>query len=203
VKPKVQFAIVALLAAAILAPSAIGSPAGDLASVLKDYSRDERVTPCRFTQAQLTSARTQISDDIETYAKGIRAAIAREVKRWKDGGCKGKGAAANKLRIVKVKAGGGPGDEYVTIKNTGRRAVSLKGFALRDAADHTLKFRKTKLKAGRKLKVITGCRKGHRSAMRRGSSYYACRKAEVWDDAGDVVELLGVGGGLLASKTYG
>jgi hypothetical protein len=203
VKPKVQFVVVALVAAAVLAPSATGSPAGDLASVLRDYSRDGKITPCRFTQGQLASARTQISDDIETYAKGIRAAIAREVKRWRDGGCRGKGAAANKLRIVKIKAAGGPGDEYVKIKNTGRRAVSLKGFALRDAADHTLKFRSTKLRAGRTLKVITGCRKGHHSAMRRGSSYYACRKAEVWDDAGDTVELLGVGGGLLASKTYG
>lgn len=200
---KAQLAVIAvLLTAAVLAPSAAGSPAGDLKSVLQDYSRDDKVTPCRFTLGQLESARTQISQDIEAYAKGVRAAIVREVKRWKDGGCKGKGAAANKLRIVTVKAAGGPGKEYVTIRNTGRKAVSLGGFALRDAGDHTLKLRSTKLKAGAKLKVITGCRKGHRKALRRGSSYYACRKSEVWDDAGDTVELLGRGGGLLATKSY-
>lgn len=199
---KSKLAVIAIALAAVLTSSAAASPAGDLKSVLRDYSRDEKVTPCRFTQGQLESVRTQISEDIETYAKGVRAAIVREIKRWKDGGCKGKGAAANKLRIVTVKPKGGPSKEYVTIRNTGKKAVSLKGFALRDADDHTLKFRSTKLKAGAKLKVITGCRKGHKRAVRRGSSYYACRKNEVWDDAGDTVELLGVGGGLLATKKY-
>ena len=198
-----QLAIAAALVAALLAPSAAASPAGDLQSVLRDYSRDEKLTPCRFTQGQLESARSQISEDIETYAKGVRGAIVREVKRWKNGGCKGRGAAASKLRIVRIDAAGGPRKESVTIRNVGRKAISLRGFALRDAADHTLKLRSTKLRAGRKLTVITGCRKGHRRPVRRGSRYYACRQAEVWDDAGDVVELLGRGGGLLAQKRYG
>ncbi len=198
----VQLALGAVLVGAVLAPSAAGSPAGDLKSVLRDYSRDEKITPCRFTQGQLESARAQISPDVETYAKGIRPAIVREIKRWEDGGCKGRGASASKLRIVAIKARGGPRRESVTIKNSGRKAVSLRGFALRDAADHTLKFRSTKLAAGRRLQVITGCRKGHKSAVRRGSRYYACRSNEVWDDAGDTVELLGRGGGLLAQKTY-
>lgn len=200
---KSKLAVTIVVLAAVLAPSAAGSPTADLNSVARDHSRDDKITPCRFTKGQLESARSQISEDIETYAKGIRAAITREVKRWRDGTCKGKGAAANRLRIVTVKAKGGAGREYVTIKNTGRKAVSLSGFALRDAGDHTLKFRSTKLKAGSKLKVITGCRDGHRSAVRRGSSYYVCRRNEVWDDAGDTVELLGKGGGLLATRTYG
>ncbi len=199
---KISLAVATVLLAAVLAPSAAGSPTADLNSVARDYSRDEKITPCRFTQRQLEAARSQISEDIETYAKAIRAAIRREVKRWKDGGCKGRGAAANTLRIVTIKATGGAGKEYVTIRNTGRKAVSLRGFALRDAGDHTLKFRSTKLKSGAKLKVITGCREGHKSALRRGASYYACRRNEVWDDAGDTVELLGKGGGLLATRTY-
>ena len=198
-----QLAVVTVLVAAVLAPSAAGSPAGDLQSVLRDYSRDEKITPCRFTLGQLKSTRAQISEDIETYSKGIRPAIAREVRRWRDGACKGKGASARKLRIVAIKAAGGPAREYVTIKNSGRKTIDLRGFALRDAADHTVKFRSTKLRAGRTLRVVTGCRKGHRRPVRRGARYYACRKAEVWDDAADVVELLGRGGGLLARKTYG
>lgn len=195
--------VVAVLAVAVLAPSAAGSPAGDLKSILRDYSRDEKITPCRFTAGQLANARSQISEDVEAYAKGIRGAIARETKRWKDGACKGKAGAAGKLRIVTIKAAGGPDKEFVTIRNTSRRTVQLRGFALRDGADHTLTFRAAKLRAGRKLTVVTGCRKGHRSAVRRGSRYYACRKTEVWDDGGDVVELLGRGGGLLTQKTYG
>ena len=39
-------------------------------------------------------------------------------------------------------------------------------------------------------------------AVRRGSRYYACRKTQFWDDAGDVVELLAPGGGLLSQKRY-
>lgn len=197
-----KLAIAAVLITALLAPSAAASPAGDLKSVLRDYARDEKITPCRFTQGQLESSRTQISEDVEIYAKGIRRALAREIKRWKDGACKGKGARATKLRIVAIKATGGPGQESVTIKNTGRKSINLRGFALRDGADHTLKFRSTKLNAGRKLRVVTGCRKGHKGAVRRGSRYYACRTNEVWDDAGDIVELLGRGGGLVAKKTY-
>ena len=202
-KRTAQVAVAAALLTGALAPTAAGSPAGDLKSVLRDYSPDERITPCRFTRGQLESARSQISEDIETYSKGIRPAIVREVKRWRDGGCKGKGAAASRLRIVSIKAAGGPAKEYVTIKNIGRKTVNLRGFALRDAGDHTVKFRTGKLRAGRTLRVVTGCRKGHRSPVRRGARYYACRKAEVWDDAADVVELLGRGGGLLAQKTYG
>lgn len=199
----VQLAVVAVLVAAVLAPSAAGSPAGDLQSVLRDYSRDDKITPCRFTLGQLKSTRTQISEDIETYAKGIRGAIARETRRWRGGRCKGKGPSATKLRIVAIKAGGGAAKEKVTIKNIGSKTINLRGLALRDGADHTLKFRSTKLRPGRRLIVVTGCRRGHRSAVRRGTRYYACRKNEVWDDAGDVVELLGRGGGLIARKTYG
>lgn len=199
---KLALATPLAVAAAVLAPSAIGSPQGDLDSILRDYSRHDKITPCRFTQGQLESARALISDDLETYAAGIRPAIARAVKRWKDGGCKGRGASANRLRIVAIKASGGPGKESVTIKNTGRKTVNLRGYALRDATDHVVKLRSSKLKAGRKLTVITGCRAGHRKAVQRSTRYYACRKTEVWDDAGDIVELLGVGGGLLAQKTY-
>jgi ribosomal protein L16/L10AE len=203
VKSTIQLVIAAVLvAAAVLAPGAVGSPEADLASVSNDYARDDKVTPCRFTQAQLESARSQITEDVETYAKGLRPAITREIKRWKDGGCKGKRAGAGKLRIVVIKAKGGPDAESVTIKNAGKKAVDLRGYALRDAADHTLEFRRTKLAAGRKLRVLTGCRSGHKSPLRRGTTYYVCRKNEVWDDAGDTVELLGPGGGLLAQKTY-
>ena len=197
-----KLAITAVLGAAVLAPAAAGSPTGDLNAVLRDYSRDEKITPCRFTKGQLETARALISEDIDIYAKGFGPALAREIKRWRDGDCKGKGPSATKLRIVAIKARGGPAKESVTIKNTGRKAISLSGFALRDATDHTLKFRSTKLKAGRKLEVITGCRKRQQGAVRRGSRYYACRTNEVWDDAGDVVELLGRGGGLVAKKRY-
>lgn len=200
-RSRLQLAIVAVLAAVVLAPSAVASPSADLAAMIRDYSRDQRITPCRFTQGQLEAARSRIPDDVGTYARGIDVAIAREIKRWKTRGCAGKRGGAD-LRIVAVQPDGGARTESVTIKNAGSKTVNLRGYALRDGTDHTLKFRATKLKKGRKLRVVTGCRSGHRSAVRHGSRYYACRKKPVWDDAGDVVELLGPGGGLLSQKRY-
>lgn len=201
-KPPSWIALAALLAAAALAPAAVASPAADLAAMIRDQARDNKLTPCRFTKNQLNNARTQISGDIDTYGKGIRTAINRELKRWSDGRCKGKRDGA-KLQISKVRGAGVAGKEYVTIRNLAGKTVNLRNYALRDAGDHVVKFRSTKLKRGAKLKVITGCRSGHETAFRRGSSYYACRSAEVWDDAGDLVELLGPGGGLLSRKAYG
>jgi len=202
VKLPFQLALAALLVAAVLVPTAGASPAADLSAMIRDHSRDDKLTPCRFTKNQLNNARTQISADIDAYGKGIRTAINRELKRSSDGTCKGKRDGA-KLQISTVRAAGAAAKEYVTIRNLAGKTVNLRSYALRDSTDHVLKFRSTKLKRGAKLKVITGCRSGHKSALRRGSSYYACRSAEVWDDAGDLVELLGPGGGLLSRKQYG
>ncbi|HEV2059511.1 MAG TPA: lamin tail domain-containing protein [Solirubrobacteraceae bacterium] len=191
-----------LMSAAVLAPTAAASPSADLAAMIRDHARDDKLTPCRFTKNQLNNARTQISGDIDVYGKGIRSAINRELRRWRDGRCRGKRGGA-KLKITKVRGTGDAGKEYVTIRNLAGKTVDLRNYALRDRDDHVLKFRSTKLKRGARLKVITGCRSGHRKPVRRGSSYYACRRAEVWDDVGDLVELLGPGGGLLSRKQYG
>ena len=185
----------------MLAPSAVASPTADLASIGRDYAGDQRITPCRFTKDQLKTARHEITPDIETYATGLSAAISRAIRRWTDGACRGKRGGA-RLSIVVVRPKGEAGEESVTIKNLTRRAVNLRNYALRDSTDHTLRLRAMTLKAGRTLRVVTGCRSGHRGVLRRGSSYYACRSKQIWDDAGDLVELLGPGGGLLASKQY-
>ena len=201
-----KIALVAGLAAAALAEGAAGSPSADLTAIARDYASGRDITPCRFTQAQLTGARTLVNADVETYAAGLGVAIDREIKRWRDGGCTARQAAVAagaKLVIVKVQAKGGARRESVTIRNRSRKTVNLRNYALRDAGDHTLKFRTTKLKPGRSLRAVTGCRKGSNKSGRRANSYYFCRSRQVWDDAGDTVELLGPGGGLLHSRTYG
>jgi hypothetical protein len=205
VKAPIKLAVVAALLLATLAPGAGASPSADLTAIGRDFGADRKLTPCRFTQAQLEGARGQITPDIETYAAGLSAAIDREIKRWKDKGCTAKliaSAAGATLRIVAIQPKGGARKESVTIKNVGRKSVNLRGYALRDAGDHTVKLHSTKLKAGKRLRIVTGCRTGTKKAVRRGSRYYACRSKQIWDDAGDTVELLGRGGGLLAAKTY-
>lgn len=200
-----KVALVALLAAAALAAGAAASPSADLTAIARDYASGRDITPCRFTLAQLQGARPLVNADVETYAAGLGAAIDREIARWRAGGCTPKQAAAAagaRIVIVKVQPKGGARKESVTIRNRGSKTVNLKGYALRDAGDHTLKFRATKLKAGRSLRAVTGCRTGSKKSGRRGTRYYFCRSKQVWDDAGDTVELLGPGGGLLATKTY-
>jgi hypothetical protein len=187
---------------AVLAPGAAGSPSADLSTMLADLGRDEKLTPCRFTTTQLKNAQAQITGDVDAYAKGIRPAIKRELKRWADGKCKNKRGYA-KLKIVKVSPAGEPGNESITIKNIGKKAANLRNYALRDRDDHVLRLRKTKLKAGATLRVVTACRSGATKAGRKGSRYYVCKSVAVWDDAGDLVELLGPGGGLISKKTYG
>lgn len=200
-RASLRLALATSLLAALLAPNALASPAADLSSIGRDYAGDQRITPCRFTKDQLKAARHEITPDIETYATGLREAITRAIGRWTSGDCRGKRGGA-RLSIVVVRPKGEAGEESVTIKNLTRKAVNLRNYALRDTTDHTLKLRALTLRAGRTLRVVTGCRSGHRGVLRRGSSYYACRSKQVWDDAGDLVELLGPGGGLLASKRY-
>jgi hypothetical protein len=200
-----KLAAAAVLVAGALAPAVAASPSADLTAIGRDYASGRNITPCRFTVAQLQGARSAVTADVATYAAGLTGAIDRELKRWKDRGCTAKkiaAAAGGKLRIVSVRPKGGARAESVTIQNAGKTTVNLRGYALRDAGDHTLKFRATKLKRGAKLRVITGCRSGSKQAVRRGTRYYFCRSKEVWDDAGDTVELLGRGGGLLSRKTY-
>lgn len=199
-------ALVALAVGVVVAPGAGASPASDFAAIVMDFRGDQKITPCLFSQAQLESARTQVGPDANAYAPGLSAAIGREIQRWKDGGCTAKRVATAKgadVRIVKVKAKGAARTESVTLRNYSSKSVNLKGYVLRDAADHNIKFKKTTLKAKRSVVVVTGCRKGSKKALRKGTRYYACRSTEFWDDAGDVVQLVNAKGGLLSQKTYG
>jgi Lamin Tail Domain len=202
----IRCALAALLVGVVAAPGVLASPASDFDAVIKDYTRDQKVTPCLFTQAQLEAARTQLGPDVNAYAPGLSTAISREIKRWKDGDCTAKKVAAARgadVRIVKVKSKGGVKSESVTLRNYSGKSVNLRGYVLRDAGDHVIKFKKTTLKAKRSVVVVTGCRKGTKKAVRKGSRYYACRSKEFWDDAGDIVQLVNPKGGLLSQKTYG
>ena len=202
----IRCALVALLAGVVVAPGVLASPASDFNAIVKDFTSGRNITPCLFTLAQLEAARTQLGPDANAYAPGLGVAISREIKRWKDGDCTAKKVAAAKgadVRIVKIKSKGGVRSESVTLRNYSSKAVNLRNYVLRDAGDHLIKFKKTSLKAKRSVVVVTGCRKGSKKAVRKGTRYYACRSTEFWDDAGDVVELVNAKGGLLSRKAYG
>jgi hypothetical protein len=200
---QVRCALGALLVAVMLVPVAGAGAASDRDAVLKDYSSGRNITACAFTLGQLENVLSQLGPDINVYAPGLNDAVKREIQRWKAGECKGKKGAAVDIRIVKIKSKGGARSESVTLKNFGAKNVSLRRYVLRDASKHAIRFKKTTLKAGRSVVVVTGCRKGSKAAVRKGTRYYGCRKTQFWDDAGDVVTLVNDKGTLLSSKAYG
>jgi len=196
-------AVAAALLATVLVPAAGASPASDLSAVIKDYGSDADIASCRFTLGQLESARSALGSDINTYAPGLKVEINREITRWKDGGCKNKAGAPSDVRIVKIQYKGGVKKESVTLKNFGRKAINLRGYVLSDYAKHKIKFKKTSIKAGRTLRVVTGCGKGHKKAYRKGSTYYGCRTKQFWENGGDIAGLFTSGGTLVSIKSYG
>lgn len=183
--------------AAVLAPGATASSAGTLSAVLKDFQSDGDITACLFTKAQLTSVKSQIAADSDTYSPDFKAEVNREIRRVSAGECSGK-ALSGHLRIVKAKGRGSASREYVTIKNAGSKRVNLRGYALRDHARKKLRLKTVSLARGRTLRVITGCAKGKHRASHTGSRYYACQKKQFWSDTRDVAELLSPSGKVLA-----
>ena len=186
--------------------------ADEFSDVQGDYQGDGQITPCRFTKGELLAAKQQAQAYPDSLYTGFLAEIDQEVARWDSGGCTGVAQpppAGNTavLRIVKVKARGTrgkPRSEYVTIRNVGRRAVALGGLALRNRLDKGVRLPRTaRLRAGRRLRVVTGCFKARRKPVRRGNRFFACRKrGQLWNNSGDVVKLVNARGVVLAQLGY-
>ena len=200
--------VVGLAAAVIATQPASAGPNEDYAAVHADWQADGDVGSCRFTRPQLVNAHNLATND-DLY-NGFRDEVDREINRWDSGGCNGAGGgSSNKadFHIVALKGkvrSRNKRKEYVTIKNKGGKTGSLKGWAVKDRSGHRIRFRrKLRVKAHRRLRVVTGCVKGHRKAFRRGSRYYACRKKSIWNDKGDVAKLARPGGNVVSQRGFG
>ncbi len=87
--------------------------------------------------------------------------------------------------------------EYIVLKNTGNRAKRLKGWKIKDqGADHTYKFGRFKLRAGRSVTIHTG-----RGADTRFDRYWDLDNY-VWNNDGDKARLLSRGGKTADSCSY-
>lgn len=207
----------AVVAATVLLPTSttLAAPADDARAVFGDWKPDGRITPCRFTRAQLVRTLTVLDGgDADAYSPGFRDEVRREIARHDAGGCRGvapgagSGADARRrsalrtLRITTIRPKGGLG-ESVTIRNAGTRAVSLRGATLRDRSGRRVRLGSGRLGAGRSLRVFTGCAKGRRKASRRGSRLHACLRRQVWKDRGDVVKVVDSRRVVVAQRGYG
>ena len=200
------------LLAALGAPSAVAAPNDDYREVFRDWQPDGDVAACRFSRAQLVNARDVAATvtDFDSYAPGFKDEVGREVARHDARGCSGVTApsarrnrsALRAMRIVAIKPKGGR-SESVTIRNTGRRAVSLRGATVRDRAGNRVRLGPGRLGARRSLRVITGCLRSAKRPVRRGGSMYACRSRRLWDDRGDVVKVVDARRIVVAQRGYG
>ncbi|NEC90796.1 lamin tail domain-containing protein [Streptomyces sp. SID12501] len=73
--------------------------------------------------------------------------------------------------------------EWVEIKNTGSASISLKGWILKDVANHKYTFANLKIGAGKTMKIRTG--KGTDSAATK----FQNRRAYVWNNTSDTAIL--------------
>ncbi|MEU7086399.1 lamin tail domain-containing protein [Streptomyces achromogenes] len=86
--------------------------------------------------------------------------------------------------------------EWVQLKNTSGKAVSLKGWVLKDASNHKYVFPDVKIGAGKYLKIHTG------SGTNTASDRYQGRRAYVWNNDKDTATLTKAGGGKVASCSW-
>ena len=204
--------LVAVLGASV--PVAQAAPIDDYNAVADDFRGDGDITPCRFSRQQLVSAGLVAGGvpDFDRYAPGFRTELAREIARHDTGGCSGVATPADpgratsplrRVRITRIRPRGGL-LESVTIRNSGSRSVNIGRATLRDRRGNRVRIpRGTRLGARRSLRVITGCARGRRRAVRRGSRLFACRRSRVWDDRGDVVKVVDTRGTVVAQRGYG
>ncbi|MGI8946337.1 MAG: lamin tail domain-containing protein [Thermoleophilaceae bacterium] len=204
------FVLAVAAAALALLPGApaAAAPVDDFGAVFGDWQRQPAgtITPCAFTPARLRGALAATGTDTDAYAPGFRDAVRRELARHAAGGCRGSGPGARsplrRLRIVKIRPRGGS-RESVVIRNTGRKAVRLRGATLRDRGGRRIRLGRGKLGARRSLRVYTGCLRGSRRVRRRGARLYACLRRRVWDDRGDIVRIVDRRGVTVAQRGYG
>ena len=203
------------LAAIFLLPgaSALAAPVDDYNAVLADWRAGGDVTPCRFTRTQLVNARNVAGTvpDFDSYAPGFREEVTQEIARHDRGGCRGVSPQTpasrrsrshlRAIRITAIRPRGGS-RESVTIRNTARGAVRLRGATLRDRSGKRLRL-SGRLGGRRTLRVITGCAGARRRPARLGAQLFACRSGRLWDDRGDVVKVVDARGIVVAQRGYG
>ncbi|MFG2072542.1 lamin tail domain-containing protein [Nonomuraea maritima] len=122
-------------------------------------------------------------------------------------------AAASPVQITKIyyDSPGSPDNggnaslngEYAVIKNTGKKAVNLNGWTLRDAtkrSDHIYRFGTFTLKAGKTVTVRTG--KGRNTATTRYWGRSGGTLAYIWNQTSDTAYLRDASGKPADSCSY-
>ncbi|MFE9552178.1 lamin tail domain-containing protein [Streptomyces sp. NPDC006692] len=87
--------------------------------------------------------------------------------------------------------------EWVTVTNTGRSSVNLKGWTLSDRSHHVYTFGAFTLGGHNSVRVHTGIGRNTRSDV------YQDRRAYVWNNTGDTATLRDNHSRVIATRTWG
>ncbi|KIZ15732.1 lamin tail domain-containing protein [Streptomyces natalensis] len=87
--------------------------------------------------------------------------------------------------------------EWVTVKNTGRWPVTIKGWTLSDKSGHTYRFGNVRLAGRSQVRVHTGIGRDNRWDL------YQDRRAYVWDNDGDTATLRNDHRRIVDSRSWG
>ncbi|GIF73601.1 lamin tail domain-containing protein [Asanoa siamensis] len=87
--------------------------------------------------------------------------------------------------------------EWISIVNNGRRAVNLRGYTIKDRANHVFRFNNnTWLGGGERIRVHTGFGRANDNQAFWGS------RTHIWNNEGDVATLSGPRGARLDTCAY-
>ena len=206
---KLLFLAAALVSALALAPPASAGPTEDYQSVRADWRRDGNITPCRFSEEQLSNARAIADANPDDQYTDFPAEIDRELARVRSGACRGRTPDTERdasplagLRIVRVGATGAAAREFVRVRNTGRRTISLNGATVRNRRGARARLpRGVRVRRGATVTIRLGCLRGRRTA--RGRTVYACRRSGLFADGGDVARLADRQGIVVSQRGFG
>lgn len=193
-----RVALATAVIAAVLAVPAGASPQTDFNAVYADWKKDGKITQCYWSQSQLQNAETVASGNPDfQYDTRFPNATRVEINRWKNGGCAGvtpidarRKSPLFGAHIVSVRGRGGPGAEYVKIRNGAKKALSFRKASLTNLKGSGFYFPpRFRLAKGRTAVVHVGCAKGkHRQTFTKRTVWLCSRKG-IFRDRGDLARL--------------
>jgi hypothetical protein len=188
----------AVAIAALAAVPAGATPQSDFNAVYRDWSKDQVINRCYWSQAQLQNAYNiaRSNPDFQ-YETGFVNSTQAEINRWKNGGCAGiqpfavrRKSALFGVRIVAVRGRGGAATERVTIHSRARKTLSFRKASLTNVKGRGFYFpSRFKLAKGRSAVVHVGCAKGKRRSSFTARAVWLCSRSGLFRDKGDLARL--------------
>jgi len=202
--------VLAALLSLVAAVAATAAPVDDYQAVYADW-RDGGITPCRFSEGELTNARAVASENPDDAYSGFPDDVDTELVRRRSGACAGRtpdsardSSRLRAIRIVSVRGRGRASRERVVLKNTSRRTVDIGRATLRSSSRAKARLpRSVELRAGRSVTVAVGCARGKRRATVTRSAVYLCSRRALFADRGDFARLVDPTGIAVSQRGYG